>query len=122
MKFSIIMPTYNDSDTITYSFDSVLNQKYENFELIVIDDGSTDNTANVVSEYKKQHDKFDKIKYIYQDNGDQLNAIKNAINYITGDYIYILHSDDVFYNEFVVTNAAKFFEENKIIVNKKFLY
>ncbi len=115
MKFSIIMPTYNDSDTITYSFDSVLNQKYENFELIVIDDGSTDNTANVVSEYKKQHDKFDKIKYIYQDNGDQLNAIKNAINYITGDYIYILHSDDVFYNEFVLTNAAKFFEENKNI-------
>lgn len=102
LKFTIIMPTYNDSDTIEKSIMSLLNQNYLDWELIIIDDGSTDETSKVVSRIKKRYDKNDKIKYYYQTNKDQLNAIKTAIPYITGDYVYILHSDDLLNDETLI--------------------
>ncbi|MEF9991797.1 MAG: glycosyltransferase family 2 protein [Peptostreptococcaceae bacterium] len=95
MKISIIMPTYNDKDSIIETFDSVINQTYKNWELIIVDDGSTDKTEEVIKNYVEKHNLKDKIKYFYQENQDQLNAIINGINYISGDYVYILHSDDL---------------------------
>lgn len=95
MKISIIMPTYNDKDSIIETFDSVINQTYKNWELIIIDDGSTDKTEEVIKDYIKKHNLKDKIKYFYQENQDQLNAIINGIKYLSGDYVYILHSDDL---------------------------
>ena len=53
MKISIIMPTYNDKDSIVETFDSVINQTYTNWELIIIDDGSTENTEEVIKNYIK---------------------------------------------------------------------
>ncbi|WP_250674635.1 glycosyltransferase family 2 protein [Paraclostridium ghonii] len=95
MKISIIMPTYNDKDSIIETFDSVINQTYKNWELTIVDDGSTDNTEEVIKSYIKKYKLEDKIKYFYQENKDQLNAIINGIKYINGDYVYILHSDDL---------------------------
>lgn len=95
MKISIIMPTYNDKDSIIETFDSVINQTYKNWELIIIDDGSTDKTEEVIKEYIEKHNLKDKIKYFYQENQDQLNAIINGIKHLSGDYVYILHSDDL---------------------------
>lgn len=95
MKISIIMPTYNDKDSIIETFDSVINQTYKNWELIIVDDGSTDNTEEVIKSYIEKYNLKDKMKYFYQENKDQLNAIINGINYINGDYVYILHSDDL---------------------------
>lgn len=95
MKISIIMPTYNDKDSIIDTFDSVINQTYKNWELIIVDDGSTDNTEEVIKSYIEKYNLKDKMKYFYQENKDQLNAIINGINYINGDYVYILHSDDL---------------------------
>lgn len=97
-KISVLMPTYNDADSICETLDSLINQNYENWELIIIDDGSKDDTKSVISNYKKKNDKKNKIKYIYQENQDQLLAIINGLNYITGDYVYILHSDDLLYD------------------------
>lgn len=95
MKISIVMPTYNDKDSIIETFDSVINQTYKNWELIIVDDGSTDNTEEVIKSYIEKYNLKDKMKYFYQQNKDQLNAIINGINYINGDYVYILHSDDL---------------------------
>lgn len=95
MKISIVMPTYNDKDSIIETFDSVINQTYKNWELIIVDDGSTDNTEEVIKSYIEKYNLKDKMKYFYQENKDQLNAIINGINYINGDYVYILHSDDL---------------------------
>ena len=89
------MPTYNDSKTIKETLDSLMYQTYKDWELIIIDDGSTDNTRLIIEDYKKEKDAEDKIRYCYQENSDQLNAIINALDYITGDYIYVLHSDDL---------------------------
>ena len=56
MKIYILMPTYNDSSTIVYSLDSILSQNYKNYEIIIVDDGSTDDTKKVINNYKKKYD------------------------------------------------------------------
>lgn len=102
MKVSIIIPTYNDAVSITETLNSVVSQTYENIEIIIVDDGSTDNTKDVVKSF---YDK--RMKYYYQQNADQLNAVQNGFNQSTGDIIYILHSDDLFYDEYTIENAVK---------------
>jgi glycosyltransferase involved in cell wall biosynthesis len=95
------MPTYNDADSIISSIGSVLSQDYRDIELIIVNDGSSDNTEEVVKSFKD-----DRIKYIYQENSDQLNAVLNGFGYSTGDIIYILHSGDLFYDKSTVRNAV----------------
>lgn len=94
-KITVLTPTYNDSKSITETLTSLSNQTYTNWESIIIDDGSTDNTKSIIENFKKENNLENKIKYIYQENKDQLNAILNGLNYITGDYIFVLHSDDL---------------------------
>ena len=90
--FSIIIPTYNRSNMIGDAIQSVLNQIYGNFELIVVDDGGTDNTKDVI-------DKFDddKIKYYWKENGERGAARNYGISKSKGDYINFLDSDDLLY-------------------------
>ena len=115
MKVSIMMPTYNDADSICHTFDSIINQTYDNSELIIIDDGSVDNTTKVVNDYIKKNKLGEKFKYIKQENTDQLLALINGSNYITGDYVYILHSDDLFANNEALRNAVNYVKENPSI-------
>lgn len=112
MKFDIIMPTYNDSDTIEKSLLSIINQNYKNFTLYVVDDGSTDNTKQIVENFKKEYDKNNQIKYFYKENSDQLNAIKHVINYLDGDYVYICHSDDLL-NENILEKVNEYLLNHK---------
>lgn len=107
-KVSIIMPTYNDSITIGKAIESIKEQTYKNWELIIVDDGSTDKTKSIISEYEKNA----QIKYIYQENQDQLNAILNGTQYITGEYVYIAHSDDLLFDKNVLQKCVKYMEEN----------
>ena len=95
MKISIVMPTYNDCESIVETLNSVLIQTYKDWELIIMDDGSTDRTKDIIRTYIENNKCSDRIQYYYQNNQDQLNAIKNSIKYITGSYIFILHSDDL---------------------------
>lgn len=111
-KISVLMPTYNDADTILETLDSLVVQKYDNWELIIIDDGSSDDTKTVIEKYKKQKDKKNKIKYVYQENKDQLLAIINGLDYVTGDYIYILHSDDLLYDEETFSKAIDYLDKH----------
>ena len=112
MKISIITPTYNDAKFITEMLISLEKQTYKNWELILVDDGSTDNTKQIIKNYMELHKNLS-IKYIYQENQDQLNAILNALNYITGQYIYILHSDDKLIRENSLEQAITFIKENE---------
>ena len=114
-KISILMPTYNDSKYIKRSLDSIMEQKYENYEVLICNDGSTDDTEKVIKEYIKKHNKKDKIKYYYEDNADQLNAIIKLIPHIAGDYVYILHSDDLLYDENTLEKMVTYMENNKNI-------
>lgn len=114
MKIYILMPTYNDCDSIVETLKSLMIQTYKNWELIIVDDGSTDNTKNVLENFCKENNCNNQIKYIYQENKDQLNALKNACNYIKkkNSLVYILHSDDLLNNELVLEKAVSYMKNN----------
>lgn len=85
---SIIIPTFNRRDYITTALDSVLKQTYEDHEIIVVDDGSTDDTKDVLKPYQ------DNIRYFYQDNSGIPTTRNRGIREARGDYIAFLDSDD----------------------------
>ena len=115
MKISIITPTYNDAKSIVETLDSIRNQTYTDWESIIIDDGSTDNTKEVISNYIAQYHLDDKIKYVYQENSDQLNAILNAIKYVNSDYVFLLHSDDLLPSSTFFDKCLSIMEKDKSI-------
>jgi len=86
---SIIIPTYNRAHLIGQSLDSVFSQTFQDFEIIVVDDGSTDHTEKVLARYK------DRIRYIKQDNAGVSAARNRGILASTGDFIGFLDSDDL---------------------------
>ncbi len=90
--FSIILPTYNRSDFVVDAIESVINQSFSDFELLVIDDGSIDKTKSVVEGYCV---KDKRVKYYYQDNSGVSIARNTGIKMATGKYICYLDSDDI---------------------------
>lgn len=86
---SVIIPTYNRADLVVEAVRSVLNQTYGRMETIVVDDGSTDNTGEILSEYKH------KIRYIYQERSERSKARNEGVRHAGGDYIAFLDSDDL---------------------------
>jgi teichuronic acid biosynthesis glycosyltransferase TuaG len=88
---SIIVPMYNARAFVTETIESVRKQTYTNWELILIDDGSTDNTADIVKPYLSDP----RVKYYYQQNGGIGNARNNAIRHSAGTYIAPLDADDL---------------------------
>ena len=92
MKVSVTIPTFNRGHLIPYAIDSVLKQSYTNLEIVVIDDGSTDGTADVVARYG------DRVRYFWQPNRG-LGAARNAgLERATGDCIAFLDSDDYWFD------------------------
>ena len=86
---SVIVPTYNCATYLPDAIDSVLAQTFKDFEIIIVDDGSTDNTREVVKKYGLQ------IKYIYQENKGPSAARNLGIQSSNGQYIAFLDSDDI---------------------------
>ena len=85
---SIIMPTYNRAKYIEKALDSIKRQTFKDYEIIVVDDGSTDNTKEIVEQYEE-------IRYIYQDHGGISKARNTAIRAAKGKWIATLDSDDL---------------------------
>jgi len=88
---SVIIPAYNHEKFICAAVDSVLQQSVDDFELIVIDDGSTDKTGEMVKDYSDT-----RLNYYYQENRDAYNTINRGLSLAHGKYIAILNSDDIF--------------------------
>lgn len=91
VKISVIIPAYNHEQYIGTTVRSVLDQSYQDFELIIINDGSTDGTEHEIS---KIEDK--RIVYVSQENSGAHNAINKGIELSNGEFISILNSDDVY--------------------------
>lgn len=89
-KISIITITYNSERTIEETIQSVINQKYENLEYIIVDGGSTDNTLNIVNKYKENITKF-----ISEPDEGISDAFNKGIKQATGEIIGIINSDDM---------------------------
>lgn len=87
---SIVTPTYNRANFLPEAIESVLSQDYENYELLIIDDGSTDNSKDVIEKYMDSK----KIRYLYQSNSGQSVARNRGIEEANGDFICFLDSDN----------------------------
>lgn len=83
INVSVIIPVYNAKNTISEAIDSILNQTYQKFEIVIIDDGSTDNTESIL---KKYMNKEEKIKVYTQVNQGVSKARNNGIKKATGKY------------------------------------
>ncbi len=86
---SVIIPTYNRAALVVQAVQSALNQTYTNMEIIVVNDGSTDNTPEILKEYEG------KIKYVYQERSERSKARNEGFRHSTGSYIAFLDSDDL---------------------------
>ncbi len=88
---SVVIPAYNHEKFIGAAIESVLNQSVEDFELIIVNDGSTDRTAEVINGYDDK-----RISYYHQENQDAYNTINRGMGMASGRFISILNSDDVY--------------------------
>ena len=95
--FSVIIPTYNRSYCVLEAVNSVLNQSYSNFEIIIIDDGSTDNTDLIIQNVKDERVKYYKNKV----NVGQSASLNNGASLANGKYLCFLDSDDLWENDFL---------------------
>lgn len=118
-KVSVLTPCFNGEEYIHRYFDALLKQTYDNFEIIFVDDGSFDKTADIVKEYIDRFKKRNvELKYIYQENGGQASAINNGLKYVTGDYLVWPDSDD-YYEEDAFEILAKELENDDSIAYVK---
>lgn len=107
-KISVIIPVYNIAEYLPQCLDSVINQTHKNLEIIVVDDGSTDNSGNVIDEYAKKDNRIVKIS---KNNSGVSDTRNKGIDIATGDYIGFVDGDDYIepeMYEFLLNNALKY--------------
>ncbi len=108
MLISIIIPTFNSSQTIQNNLDSIKKQTYLNYEIVVIDNNSTDDTITLI---KKNN--FKNIKTIIEKDSGIYDAVNKGILNSTGDLVSILHSDDIYNHNDVLKNVVNAFNQKK---------
>jgi glycosyltransferase involved in cell wall biosynthesis len=124
---SIIIPAYNRAALLKNCLESVLAQHYPVFEIIVVDDGSTDNTKHVIADFGDA-----RIRYVHQQNSGAAVARNNGVNHAKGDYIIFLDSDDAAEptwlsalvtalnkNQDIVTCGFKRYDSNATLLEEK---
>jgi len=90
MKFSIIIPVYNVEKYIEKCLNSILNQSYKNYEVIIVNDGTKDNSVSIIEMFLSD----DRFKLYNKENGGLSDARNYGLNYVTGEYILFIDSDD----------------------------
>lgn len=111
-KVSIIVPCYNAEGHIERFLDSILNQTYRNLELILINDGSNDNTEKLIFQYEKKiQEKKIEFKYCRKKNGGAASAINRGLKLFTGDYLIWVDCDD-FLHPKSIERRVNFLKQN----------
>lgn len=114
-KVTIVIPVYNGAKYIKYAIESALAQTYDNLEILVVDDGSTDNTKKIVKPYT------DRVRYIKKKNGGVSSALNLAIEEMKGEYFSWLSHDDTYEPE-KVEREIKFLKNNNAIGKKVIVF
>lgn len=99
--FSIVIPTYNRAHLIPATIESILAQTYQHFEIIIVDDGSTDNTQEIVKKYLSE-----RVRYYSKTNGERAAARNYGTQKATGQYINWFDSDDIMFPDHLEDAAA----------------
>ena len=107
MKISIITVSFNSSDTIESTFQSVAEQTYENIEYIVIDGGSSDGTLDLIKKYKKTIS-----KWVSEPDKGLYDAMNKGVEMATGDVIGLINSDDLFCDKDAIMKVIEVFKSN----------
>lgn len=107
MKISVITPVYNGADTIESCITSVKKQSYKNFEYIIIDGGSKDNTLDII-----KHFDFENLKWVSERDNGLYDAFNKGIKMATGDIVCFLCADDMYTHENVLQNIVTAYENN----------
>lgn len=121
IKYSITVPVYNVEKYLPQCIESVLHQGYDNFELILVNDGSTDGSGAICDEYAR---KDSRIKVIHKENEGLLLTRRVALRHTTGDYVMFLDSDDYWENGMLkrITEVIEQHGCDMIIFNYKSVY
>ena len=114
MKFSIIIPVYNVEQYICQCLDSVLNQTYNDYEILLIDDGSFDKSGRICDEYAK---KYNNVNVFHRDNGGLSAARNYGVAQAQGEYIWFLDSDDIILEKDALKLIEKSIENSLDIVH-----
>lgn len=132
MKFSVLIPVYNVEDYLERCLDSILNQNNDDYEIIIIDDGSTDKSGILCDAYKKQYP--EKIIVVHKKNEGLMLARRDAIRLAKGEYFIFLDSDDYVSNnllstideaitetnaDMIIYNYCKFYDNNYKNIEKQ---
>lgn len=110
-KISVVMPAYNAEEYISESIESVLKQSFEDFELIIVDDGSTDNTVEIIKSFKNN-----KIVLIQKEHNGIVDSLNIGIKRATGKYIARMDADDIMHIDRLKIQHAIMEEEPSITV------
>ena len=116
MKFSVLIPVYNTEKYLEECLQSVLNQTYQDFEIIIVDDGSTDHSGLICDRYKKKY--ANQIKLIHQQNQGQLASRCNAIQAASGEYLIFIDADDLLIEnalEIIIQKLISYQEPNMLV-------
>jgi glycosyltransferase involved in cell wall biosynthesis len=111
-KISVIIPCYKKAHLLSQTLDSVLQSDFSAYEIIVVNDGSPDNTDEIIKKYQK---KYPQINYIFQENLGVCVARNNGITHATGKYILPLDADDLIGKSYLRL-AVESFEKNPNLV------
>lgn len=114
MRFSIIIPVYNSACFLTKTLDSVCEQSYSNFEVICVNDGSTDGSLNILNIYKS---KYPFITIVSQNNQGPSAARNKGLSIAQGEYILFCDSDDWFVRNTVLTELDAYIRQQKQIID-----
>lgn len=109
MKYSVIIPAFQCADSIENTVNSVISSGLKDFEIIIINDGSTDNTADICDNLERKHSQ---VTCIHKENGGVSSARNCGIDAAQGEYILFIDSDDTYNNNGLI-NAAKLVEKYK---------
>jgi glycosyltransferase involved in cell wall biosynthesis len=104
-KVSVIIPAYNVDRYLSAALDSLVNQTDRDFEALIVDDGSTDRTAVIATEFVERDRRF---KLLQKTNGGLSSARNFGINHATGEYVALLDGDDVYLPDKLAAHAATF--------------
>lgn len=104
-KVSVVVPVYNAEKSLGECLDSILSQDYQNIEIVLIDDGSTDSSAELCASYQKKYGS--KIKYFYQSNSGPAAARNQGIEKSSGKYIAFVDADDTVSPVMISTMVSK---------------
>jgi len=113
-KISVIVPVYNVEDYLEKCLDSLVNQKYKDFEVIIVNDGSTDNSQDIIDEYVSKYDNF---KSFNKKNGGLASARNYGLTKANGEYVLFLDSDDYYELDCLSILANELNDDNIIVFN-----